>query len=157
MRRFLFLFILLILSCEKKTKKDESFEVYGVKIDRNTEPMEIAKILIKALDEDDYNVLKKLVAVKTEKKAIIDIFKKYSQKPRITEDEKIINLVVSGWILTYSFFKKGNTIITGDKVGGDSAFVYATGIKLNGSISSFEIKFIREDGYWKVLAGLREL
>ncbi len=155
MKKYLFFFILIILSCGKKTKYD-SFEAYGVKIDRDTEPVKIAEVMIKALEEENQDVLKKIVAVNTERKAIIEIFKKYYQKPRKIEDENIRKIVVSGWLLTYSFFKKGNTFITGDKVGEDSAFVYASGIKLNGSRSSFEIRFVKEDGYWKALGGIKE-
>jgi len=152
---FILFIILSSISC-KKNEKFKSFTAYGITIDSTTEPMKIAEVLIKALDEENDSVLKLLVAVKSEKNAIKEIYKKYYQKPREMKDENIRKLVISGWMLTYSFFEKGNTYITGDKVGEDSAFVYASGLKINGERRNMMIRMVKEDGFWKVLGGIKE-
>ncbi len=151
----LYLIFLFFIFCSKKTGS-EPVTLYGVKIDKETEPIKIAEILIRALDEENDTVLQKLVAVNTERTAILELYKKYSQKPKKISDENIRKLTSSGWLLTYSFFEKGNTYITGDKVGKDSAFVYASGLKVNGERRTMVISLIKENGYWRVLGGIKE-
>lgn len=156
MKRIFFIILFISISCNKNKAKYEQITAYGITIDKDTEPLKIAEVFIKALDEENTDVLKKLVAVNAERKAILKVFKKYYLKPRNIEDENIKEIVISGWSLTYSFFKKGNVYITGDKVGVDSAFVFASGLKVNDERKTIEIRFVREKGYWKILSGLKE-
>ena len=64
-------------------------------------------------------------------------------------------LVVAGWGATYGFFQKGNTQIAGESVQGDTAIVTARGTAPDGRAKSLKIEFVREDGLWKVEAGLQ--
>jgi len=140
---------------QSQLEKTEKISAYGISLTRESSPKEVANLLIKGLDNDDKNILSKLVAVKYEMKEIEKIFHKYGKKANVTP-EKTATITVLGWMATYAFFEKGQTTITEEKIEGDKSYVYAIGQKPNGAKRTLEIRMIREDGWWKIQAGLRE-
>ncbi|MCM8784993.1 MAG: hypothetical protein NC827_09510 [Candidatus Omnitrophica bacterium] len=134
----------------------EKISGYGITVTKDSSPAKIAELMIKGLDNEDIELLKQLVAVKHEKKEVDAIFAKYGKKSTVIPDE-IANTVVAGWLLTYSFFAKGKTIITKTDIQGDRAIVYATAKgRVNLEDRHIRINFIKEDGWWKATAGIHQ-
>jgi len=158
-----FSFLLVTIAGCRNTQKEtgqqsqpEKVSAYGITLIRESSPREVANLLIKGLDNDDKNILSKLVAVKYGAEEVEKIFRKYGKKSNISP-EKSTALAVSGWMATYAFFEQGQTAITGDKTEGDKAYVYATGRnQTSGANQNLEIRMVREDGWWKIQPGLQQ-
>ncbi len=133
---------------------------YPASLSETSVPSDVAAVLIKALDEGDTNTLLGLVAVKAEAAAIDAIFRKYGRKHSAAPGQAA-KLAAAGWGATYSFLKKGATEVVGEQVDGAQAVVRAKGQQRQGSPDGpprgLEIRLIREDGLWKVRAGLKSV
>ena len=66
-------------------------------------------------------------------------------------------LTVVGWRSSYAFFQNGQTTPTRQVIEGDNAVVFARGTRPDGEPATLEIKLLREDGLWKVRAGLESV
>ncbi len=155
---FFILFLIIIFSCSQKKTEERKIEkifAYGITLTKESSPKEVANLLIKGLDNEDEELLKKLVAVDYETKEIEKIFKNQGKKAKINKEE-VADLTVSGWLLTYTFFEKGKTRVIEEEIEGDFAYVYASGIKPNGKERTIEIRMVKEEGFWKIQAGLKE-
>jgi len=127
---------------------------YGITLTKESSPREVASVLIKGLDNDDEVGLTKLVAVKNEMAEIEKIYQKYGQRAKKLTPEKVAITTAKGWIACYAIFEPGRTRIIGEKVEGEKAYVYCVGIDPQRKERAFEIRMVREDGWWKVIAGL---
>jgi|UniRef100_A0A7C3UW02 hypothetical protein len=153
-RLILSLLLISIVGCPREKKKEpEKISAYGLTLTKNSPPKEVAGLLIKGLDNEDESLLVRLVAIKYEMREVEEILKSFSK--RLTP-ERVASLTASGWLLTYSFFLPGKTRIEEERIEGDSAYVYARGEKRDGRMKTLEVKMVREDGWWKVTAGLKE-
>lgn len=147
-------------SPESKTEEGysqpEEISGYGITLTMESPPEKVAELLIKGLDNGDTALLKQLVAVQHEMEAVQAIYSKYGKKSGITP-EKAAALAAAGWQLTYSFLKEGQTVVTKTDVQGDTATVHAAakgGTNLENRY--IRISLVREDGWWKVRAGIKE-
>jgi len=127
---------------------------YPSSLSDSSTPSEVAALLIKALDEENEEVLTALVAAKSEAEAIGSIFSKYGRRSSITP-EKAARVAAAGWQATYAFFEKGATAVAEEQISGETAVVRANGRNAStGEAQSLTITLIREDGLWKIRAGL---
>ncbi len=152
--------LLITTGCRSEEKivpksEAEKISAYGITLTRESSPREVAHLLVKGLDNEDRELLSKLVAVKHEMEEVKNLFREYGRAYK-GSPEKVAASVAAGWMATYLFFQSGQTAVTDERIEGDKASVYATGRKLNGEIRTLEIRMIREDGWWKVQAGLHE-
>lgn len=135
---------------------------YQTGLSPESTPTEVANLLIKGLDEENEELLAALAAGKEEARAIEDIFRKHGLSPGKSRGEEAraaaaARLAASGWRATYVFFKKGETRVTGEEIRAEEATVYAEGKKkATLEPGTIIISLIREDGIWKVRAGLHE-
>ena len=129
---------------------------YPAALSAESTPKEVAQVLIQALEENDRATLLGLVAVKSAVADIDAIFRKYGRRSPI-DQKNAVALAVQGWAATYHFFKVGETDVMEETVEGDTAVVYANGKALDASSRRLEISLVREDGLWKVRAGLHSL
>jgi len=148
------IFLLFLLCNGNIAISEEKIAAYGLTLTTESSPIEVAKLLVKGLDNEDKGLLTKLVAVKYEMKEMEKIFHKYGRKSNLTP-EKVAIVVSSGWLATYLSFQSGKTILVKEKIEGNNAIVYATGINLKGEKQILEIKMVREDNWWKVQSGLK--
>jgi len=116
---------------------------YPASLSKDSTPTDVAKLLVKALEEKDRRTLQGLVAVKAAGKDMERIGKTYSPA-------KVAALVAIGCGSTYAFFKKGETEITGEEIGGDTATVRARGKNKEDKPMGLVLPMVREDGVWKV-------
>ncbi|MEO0131262.1 MAG: hypothetical protein ABIK76_06190, partial [candidate division WOR-3 bacterium] len=115
---FFILFLIIIFSCSQKKTEERKIEkifAYGITLTKESSPKEVANLLIKGLDNEDEELLKKLVAVDYETKEIEKIFKNQGKKAKINKEE-VADLTVSGWLLTYTFFQKGKTRVIEEEI-----------------------------------------
>jgi hypothetical protein len=141
---------------ENGVSSDSNLPSYPPTLSAQSSPEEVAQILIKALDTDDGRTLRGLAAIESSSKDVSAIYRKYGkQSPMQPED--VAKLVAAGWRATYAFFESGETQIQDSTLSGDSAVVMATGKAPNGDARRLRIKLVREDGLWKVCAGLESL
>ena len=130
---------------------------YPASLSGTSSPSDVATVLIQALDDDDGDTLLGLVAVKAEAAMIDAIFRKHGRKHKAGPDQAA-NLAAAGWGASYAFFRKGATTVIGEQVNGERALVRARGqLGANGQPRGLEIGLIREDGVWKVRAGLKSV
>ena len=141
-------------SVEDTYSHPEEISGYGITLTKDSSPEEVAALLIKGLDNEDTILLKQLVAVKHEKKEMSAIYERYGKESPVTL-ESAANLAVKGWQMTYSFLAKGQTSITKTDIHGDTATVHAMAKgHVNFEDRYIRIKLIKEDGWWKVAAGI---
>jgi len=134
----------------------EKISAYGMTLTAESYPGKVAELFIKALDNGDTDILKKLVAVEDARKETDAIFGKYGKASDMTS-EKVTGLVTAGWKASYAFFREGQTSITNIKVE-DVAVVYAMAVnKSTGKNVKILICLVRENGWWKVKAGIKTL
>ena len=137
--------------------KPEEISAYGMTLTAESYPGKVAGLFIKALDNGDTDILKKLVAVEDARKETEAIFGKYGKATDMTS-EKVSGLVIAGWKASYAFFREGQTSIFGIKVEGGNAEVYATAVnKSTGKNGKILICLVKENGWWKVKAGIETL
>ena len=129
---------------------------YPEELSAQSTPEEVATLLLKALDEEDQQTLLGLVAVQAEAEAVDAIYRKYGRKSD-AKPEAVAAMAAAGWAASYAFLEKGATKVESSSVEGDSAAVIASGKRLAGASSSLKIKLIREEGLWKVRAGLESI
>ena len=126
---------------------------YPAGLSSSSSPSEVAQALIKALDEEDEGTLLGLVAAKAVAKDIEAIFEKHGRKSKGASKAGPA-FAVAGWQATYAFCQSGQTTVTREEVAGETATVFAAGKAPDGSSKTLKIKLVREDGVWKVEAGL---
>jgi hypothetical protein len=129
---------------------------YPSALSAQSTPEEVVQVLIAALDADDGQTLRDLVAVEDSFKDVSAIYEKYGKKSPM-KPEDVAKLAAAGWGATYAFFQSGETQIQESTTSGDSATVIAAGKAPNGDPRRLRIKLLREDGLWKVCAGLESL
>ena len=135
----------------------ESVSPYPASLSGTSSPSDVTAVLIEALDGGDGDTLQGLVAVKAEAAMIEAIFRKHGRKHN-ARPEEAARLAAAGWGASYAFFKKGATAVIGEQVNGEQALVRAKGqLGANGQPRGLEIRLIREDGVWKVRAGLKSV
>jgi len=156
------------LSCSKKSDSEggasgagkEGKAAVSLKYPSNlsaeSTPKEVAGVLVRALDEDDGATLVGLVAAKAEAEAVNAIYRKHGREGA-TSPESAARLAAAGWMATYAFFQEGETEVVREVVTGDTAEVFAAGKAPDGKDRTLKIKLLREDGLWKVGAGLQSL
>lgn len=159
-KRSVILSILLLISVNwgrqegSQQNQPNIISAYGITLTRESSPREVASVLIKALDNNDEVMLTKLVAIKNEMEEFKKIYQRYGQRAKKITPEKVAITTAKGWIASYAIFEPGRTRIIGVKVEGEKAYVYCVGINSQGKERAFEIRMVREDGWWKVIAGL---
>lgn len=116
----------------------------------------VAETLIGALDGGDTEILKGLVAVKAETEAVEAIYRRHGRTSDM-KPEQVEGMVVAGWRASYAFLQAGETVVDRTSVRGDTAAVFASVKRLDGTPGMLKIKFIREDGLWKVRGGLESV
>ncbi len=129
---------------------------YPSSLSADSSPEQVATVLIKALDEKDKGTLLGLVATKAASAKIDAIYRKYGRSKK-TDPVKTAGLTVVGWSSSYAFFQNGQTTTTRQVIEGDNAVVFANGTRPDGEPATLKIKLLREDGHWKVRAGLKSL
>jgi len=124
-------------------------------------PRDVAAVLIQALDADEEKTLMGLVAAKSEAAAVDAIYRQYGRTSD-TAPEEAAALAAAGWGATYAFFQPGATEVTEERIkpagadGVEIAVVTASGRNAStGEPRLLTIRLIREDGLWKVRAGLQ--
>ena len=128
--------------------------MYPAALSSQSSPSDVASVLIKALDENDQNTLSGLVATQEGVRAVEGIYRKHG-KSGGTTPEKAAALAAAGWRATYSFLKKNETAVKSESIEGERAVVIAEGKTLAGETRTLRIELFREDGVWKVGAGIR--
>ncbi len=152
---FIVLAGLSVAGCKKTTRMPAEITQYGMTVTADSRPEEIARMLIAGLDNRDSELLGKLVAVQDARDEMVKILRRYRRSDKVT-DEDAIKLTVAGWAATYSFYRPGDTGIVSETVDGDRATVIAAGRgKSTGESRTMTIELIREDGWWKVMTGIR--
>jgi hypothetical protein len=127
---------------------------YPSELSAASTPREVAQVLIRALDEGDGETLMGLVAVKSEVEAMDGIYRDHGREHE-TPPEQAATMVVSGWRASYAFYRSGGTRVVEERVRGETAVVTAEGSNATtGKRRLMTVDMIREDGVWKVQAGL---
>jgi hypothetical protein len=132
---------------------------YPSALSAQSSPSQVAEVLIQALDEGDDQVLLGLVAVKHDIEAIDSIYSRHGREHE-TAPADAAALTASGWKTSYAWYQSGATYVTEETIDGDTAVVWARGLNpTTGRARELTISMVREDGVWKVAAGLhaREL
>ena len=133
----------------------EGVPPYPAELSGSSSPREVAQVLIRGLDQDDKQLLLSLAATKAGKEEVEKIFAKYGKRAEI-DPRQAASLAVSGWQLSYAMYREGATQVTDATVEGDTALVEAVGTNTStGKPRYLTIKMVREDGVWKVAAGLQ--
>lgn len=157
---YLIIWVLIFIYCSPNREKGDGkgerdlIAGYGLTLTRESPPEDVAKFLIMALDHDDVGLLCKLVAVEHESEEL-------KKNLRVREGsvnfkaEDVESLVVAGWMATYAFFEKGQTFVTKVKTIDGECIAMARGVKPTGE-KTMEIRMVKENGWWKVMGGLRE-
>jgi hypothetical protein len=146
---------LSVFACKKTQRMPREITQYGMTVTADSRPEEIVRMLIAGLDNRDSELLGKLVAVQDARDEMEKILRRYRRREKIT-DEDAIKLTVAGWAATYSFYRPGDTGIVSETIEDDRATVIAAGRgKSTGEQRTMTIELIREDGWWKVMSGIR--
>jgi len=128
--------------------------IYPPELSAASTPGQVAARLIRALDEDDEQTLRGLVAARHEKEQIDALFRKHGRRARTTP-ELAASLAAAGWRATYAFMEQGATRVEGEEIQGETAIVRASARLLaGGRPRRLIIYLLREDGLWKVRAGI---
>ena len=141
---------------EGESAAPASVAAYPSSLSADSSPEEVVGVLIQALDEDDDATLIGLVAVKAEMKAVEAIYRRGGRSTKLTPGG-VAAFTAGGWGMSYAFFQAGETQVDSATVEGDTAVVLATGKRPDGKPSTLKVKLVREDGLWKVKAGLESL
>jgi len=117
-------------------------------------PRQAAEVLIEALDQKNGQVLEGLVAARHEAEQVDAIYRRHGRRHQTSLIEAA-RLAASGWSATYAWFEPGTTKVTGELIQGETTVVEARGRNPStGRPRLLVIEMIREDGVWKVKAGL---
>jgi len=127
---------------------------YELTISAESSPQEVAQMLIKALDNKDGELLITLCAVKEATEEVNRI-----GRGRLTfTPAKAAKLAAVGWLATYFFYEPGQTEVVDEDVQDGTAVVHAMGRHPETKKGrKLEIRFKREDEWWKVLPGLKDV
>ncbi len=150
------LFCVLPVGCKRSEPGAEGggAEAYDTGLTPESTPSEVVELAIKGLDEGNKELLLALVAAKDAAKGMDEIYRKYGKESPISS-EATAGMAVAGWGMTYSFFRKGATEIVEEQINGDKAAVRARGVyDKTGKPGMLRFDLIREDGLWKIKAGL---
>jgi len=129
---------------------------YPADLSAQSSPTDVATVLIRALDADDAETLRGLVAVKHEVEAVDAIYRRHGRAGDTTP-EKAATMAAAGWQATYLFFETNATQVERETIEKDTAEVFAAGKSPTGKPRTLKIKLVREDDVWKVRAGLETL
>jgi len=129
---------------------------YPTSLSPESSPIEVARALVRALDEDDKQTLLGLVAVKAAVAEMNEIFRKHGRTGK-TKPKSAAAMAAAGWSATYVFFQQGETVVEREVIQRDTATVFANGKTPDGKPRMLKITLLREDGLWKVRAGLESL
>ena len=129
---------------------------YPPALSEKSSPRDVAQVLIGALEANEKGTLAGLVAVKSATKEIEAIYRRHGRKSPMNE-EKAAALAVSGWRATYSFLQAGETRVAEERITGEKAEVLADGKTREGKPCRLKVVLVREDGLWRVRAGLESL
>jgi hypothetical protein len=139
----------------KRQVEGKAVAPYPFGLSAQSSPTQVAQVLIRALDEDNERVLEGLVAVKHEIEAIDAIYRKHG-KAHETSTASAAAMTVSGWKTSYAWYEPGATHVRSERVGGETATVEAEGLNsTTGRRRELTITMVKEDGVWKVAAGLQ--
>jgi hypothetical protein len=128
---------------------------YPSELSAASTPSQVAQVLIRGLDEGDGETLMGLVAVESAVEAMDGIYRDHGREHE-TPPEQAAALVVSGWRASYAFYRSGGTRVVEERVRGETAVVTAEGSNATtGKRRLLTADMIREDGVWKVQAGLQ--
>jgi hypothetical protein len=147
----------LIAGCAGQPEKQSTpvLPPYPAELSASSTPSQVATVLIQALDAGDKQTLLGLVAAKHEADQVDGIYRQYG-KSHETPPEEAAGMAVAGWVMSYEWFEKGTTHVTGERVSGETAVVEAQGRNPNtGRARLLTIELVREDGVWKVAGGLQ--
>lgn len=156
------IFIVIPFGCERADEpgpgdaaspRATALPPYPSSLSANSSPSEVAGVLIAALEADDDATLIGLVAVEDAKKNVDAIFNKYGKKSNANPAD-VAAMTAAGWGASYAFFKPGQTTVARETIDGDTAVVIADGFIRRGDARELRINMIREEGVWKVRAGL---
>jgi hypothetical protein len=145
---------LSIVGCGGNTPEIKEITGYGLIVTRESRPEEIAALLIAGLDNQDKELLGKLVAVDD---AVNEMKKIYQKHPRKTppSEENAVRMTVTGWQMTYSFFRPEETVVLSETTDENRATVTLSGRnKTTGQTRQISVNFLREKGWWKIRPGL---
>jgi len=132
--------------------RGQPISAYGIMVYRNSEPREVARLFIAALDNEDSALLRRLIAGKAEKQRL-DKFARLRGIGRATVDDAL-DVAVLGWLGSYSYFRKESMTVTTQSLSGSEARVSAQVLfGAAGEPRTIEIVLVREDGWWKVSGG----
>jgi len=154
---FLLFFVVTFITCGGKKQtaqinQPDSIAGYGIVLTEESSPRDVARLLIQALDNDDEQLLTKLVAVKYETRALKTIRRQQGAAGKKLSPEKIAVMTAAGWRGTYLSFTPGRTRITDEIICGDTAYVNIIAINLQGNELPLAIKMVHEDNLWKIPA-----
>lgn len=145
---------LSIVGCGGKTPEIKEITGYGLIVNGDSRPGEIAALLIAALDNQDKELLGKLVAVDDAVNEMKKIYQKHPRKTPPTE-ENAIRMTVTGWQMTYSFFRPQETVVLSETMDENRATVTLNGRnKTTGQTRQISVNLLREKGWWKIRPGL---
>lgn len=126
-----------------------------------TTPDDVGRIAIRALDMEDMKTLAQLAAVRSESGAAQVMSRRYGRAGTPPSPEQIGPMVAGGWRTVYAEFKRGATEITSAVVapfptqGTETATVVAAGVNAKTKQPmTLTMHLVREDGMWKVRAGM---
>ena len=129
---------------------------YPASLSAESSPKEVAAALVKALDSGDSATLLGLVALKDATQEVKAIYERHGRSSKMTPDS-VARLTAAGWRATYAFLQKSQTVVEREEAGTNSARVFCAGRSKDGKRRVIRIDMVREDGLWKVRAGLRNL
>lgn len=149
--------ILTLITCGGQgktgpTNQPDTISAFGIILTEESPPRDVARLLIQALDNDDEQILTKLVAVKYEAQAIARIRQQLAALGKKLTPEKIAVITAAGWRGTYLSFTPGRTRITGEIILGETAYVNIIATTIQGKEQPNAIKMVREDNRWKIPA-----
>jgi len=151
----IFLLFLILSDCGKEEKKVTAAITYSypAALSESSTPSDVAQVLIKGLDEGDNKTLIGLVA-----KESIEEIDAMTQKLRGNSKPKEgsgVAMIVAGWKMTCSFSQPSSTQVVNEDISGDNAIVYLLAHNATtGAEQHLEVKMVREEGLWKVKAGI---
>ena len=132
---------------------------YPAGLSAESSPSDVAGVLIEALDAKDKGTLLGLAAAKDAAKEVEAIFRKHGRSSEKSGKlgklgKNAAAMVVMGWGATYKFCQAGKTTVKAESIQGNTAVVTAAAAAPDGKPKTIKIKLMREDGVWKVRAGI---
>ena len=135
---------------------DSQIAPYPADLSPESTPEEVVQRLIRALEGEDKQTLLGLVAVEAEMKAVDDIYRRYGRRSP-QKPAQVAALTAAGWGASYVFLQPGQSKVEESEVQGERASVFVAGIRRDGEDTRLKVDLLREDGVWKVRAGLKAL